>query len=783
MISALGYARRVGIAIGVLVAVVALGAAALIASIVYGTHAGVARPSGTLAGLGVWAPVRIVRDERGVAHIRAQNAHDLYFAQGYVTGSDRLFQIDLTRRYVLGRLSEMIGAPLLQVDERRRTLDVRTIVERQYAALPHDQQALVAAFADGINAAAQHEPIPPEYRALLFSFERWRPQDALVVGFATTLDLADDWNEVIARDRVISALGQRSVDAFFSLSDPRYDSPTIGGRHVHIPPLPALDGPRPIEHAAASNETPRADVLGSNEWVVGAARTATGRALLANDPHLDSSIPGIWHLDDLAAPGVHVAGATLAGIPGIVLGHNAHLAWGSTNGSVVAPRVYAEAFTGENTDTYRSGRTTRDAVVRVERFSVRFGPTIERRYLTTRHGFIVEDRGRIRHAVQWYNAQSTVSPLSAFYRLNRARSIADARSALAAYPGPVQNFVVADDRGQAFYTVAGFIPTNADWGLRVRDGAEDPPTALAGIPFARLPHSDITRNLVANNSNNLPYAAGYPYRMSPFYSPPYRAAEIARDLRSVHRPYTAEDFRAIAADTTSFAERDLARLCAAALRASGDDKNPRYRDAYSALAAFDGHMESSSRGATAAQKLRSLAQRDLINSLMPPGIADAYVSSGPAFVTVMRALRERPRGWFAHDDRDAFLRAEFKAALTLAGPEAFTTSYGEAYPVVTRHPLAAFGIPWWNAPRKLGTGGSYAPAVQTAVFGQSFRAVWDVGNWDAGGIDIPLGESGEPGSPHYTDLNERYIRHVLTPLPFSDAAVARATLNVLLLEP
>jgi penicillin amidase len=164
-----------------------------------------------------------------------------------------------------------------------------------------------------------------------------------------------------------------------------------------------------------------------------------------------------------------------------------------------------------------------------------------------------------------------------------------------------------------------------------------------------------------------------------------------------------------------------------------------------------------------------------MESLLPPQIASAYLAHGPSFVTLMRALRERPRGWFAGDDRDAFLREEFKAAVHVYGSaDVLAKPYGEAYASVTKHPLAAFGLQWWNGPRIPGSGGSYAPAVLTPTFSQSFRAVWDVGNWDAGGIDIPLGESGEPGSPHYTDLSKRYTKHELTPLPFSDAAITKA---------
>ena len=164
--------------------------------------------------------------------------------------------------------------------------------------------------------------------------------------------------------------------------------------------------------------------------------------------------------------------------------------------------------------------------------------------------------------------------------------------------------------------------------------------------------------------------------------------------------------------------------------------------------------------------------------------AASYLRIGPAFVTLLRALRQRPRGWFPHDDPDAFLVASVRSTVTLfGGRDAVTMPYGTAYPVVAEHPFNAFHFPFWNAPPFPGSGGSYAPAVQAIALGQSFRAVWDVGNWDAGGIDLPLGESGEPGSPYYKDRVAAWLHHDLTPLPFSDAAVAKAATATLTLAP
>lgn len=760
----------------------------LVAAALYGvwlgiaTWTGVARSSGEIRGLhGLGDSATIARDARGIPHIRAASIHDALFAEGYAVGSDRLFQIDVTRRYVLGRLSELLGNGVLSLDERQRSVDARGIADAAYAQLDPVQRGLLQSFADGINAAATHEATPPEYRALFLAFEPWRPQDALVVGFATVLDLTDGWYDVLARDTVTRAAGKQAVATWYSLTDPAFDTPTAGGAPVKLAALPPFAA-APAPRAAAAAPRDARDTAGSNAWVAGAARTATGRALLANDPHLRRTMPGIWYLVEMSAPGLHVAGATLAGVPGVILGHNARLAWAATNGDVAGVRVFTERFTSDGGAMYRAGSGTLTARVRNEIFKVRFGANRTHRYLATRHGFVVEDGGVVRHAVQWDAAERPRSPIETFIALDRAASIEDAQQALARYPGPTQNFLLADVSGRAAYVLAGTIPADPAWGLRALDGTTTPPAPLPAVARDRLPHVVASRDAVVVNANNVPYGNGYPLRLSPSYTPPYRAAEIARRLRG-GAAYSVEAFRAIQADTVSVGDAELARAVVAALRRARADRDPELKPAFDALVAFDGRFDPDSRGATVAQRVRSQTIADLVALHLPASVGSAYLQNGPGFVTLLRALRERPKGWFPRNDSDAFLIAAVRSSVKRFGRDAIAARYGDAYAVNPLHTLSGFGFGFWNGPRLPGAGGSFAPAVQGPLLGQSFRAVWDVGAWDAGGIDIPLGESGEPASPHYADLAVLWPQHVLTPLPFSEAAVARAARSTLVLRP
>jgi penicillin amidase len=750
-----------------------------------GVWSGGREPVGTVRAAGLSAPVEILRDARGVPHVRAGSEADAYFAEGYLQGAERLFQLDLNRRSVTGRLAEVFGALALRRDEAARAYDIGGIVAGEMRALTARQRGLLEAFAGGVNAAIAARPLPPEFRLLGYRPEPWTARDSLIAGFATVLSLTDDWNAVAARADVIAAVGPGARDGLFSITDPRYDVPLAPRRPAPVPPLPPLSvryagDPSPLAAAATARSR---EGLGSNDMVAGAGLTATHRALLANDPHLDLNMPGAWYLVDLAAPGLHVAGATLPGTPGVILGHNEHLAWGATNGTVTTVRVYRERFESASSDRYRTNGAWVSAEHRIERFGVRFGPTVTRDYLRTRHGFVFEDEGPVKLAAAWTADLDRRSGFATFDGLDRAGSAAQAFAVLAGYPGPPQNFVVADDRGIAGYALAGEIPLDDAWGLAERDGTRGAAPAVRTVPFAELPHVAPARDAFAVTANNRTYGSGYPYRLTATFAPPYRAAEITRDL--ARRPYGVGTFASVQADVASLPEGELARAAAQALRRARG-LAPDMLRAQAALAAFDGRFGSGSRGATYAWALRLSAVARLVRLHMAPALGKRYLydNAGEAFEAVLRMLRERPHGWVPRDDFDGFLVDATRDALAfLRGRNQLDAPWSAAGERIALHPLAAFGLSAWNGTPFPGLGDAYSPHAQTPTVTQSFRAVWDVGNWDAGGIVIPQGESGEPGSPHYRDAAPLWLAQQLAPLPFSDQAVKRAARTTLELRP
>ncbi len=681
-----------------------------------GMHAH-ARYTGTISGLPLRAPVAILRDDRGVPHIIASNDHDLFFAEGYAEGSDRLFQMDLLRRFVLGDLSEVFGKSALSSDEGERAIPVRQIVQEQWRQLDLPTRKTLGAFSDGVNAAMEREPLPVEFRILAYRPAPWTPEDSLAVGMATVLDLIDDWNAVASRNAAYRAGGAALLGARFPLTDPCYDAPVLQGL------AGMASGPACRGHVASllrELRDPRPPI-GSNEWAVGANHVHDGHALLANDPHLGLQIPGPWYLVDLHAPDLHAAGATFAGNPGVVLGHNERVAWGATDGTVTSISVFMPP---EHLDPH---------FWQTERFAVRFGGTATKQYyrtprlfaLTTRHGDFV--------LVRWSAYDEPIAPAPTFLYLDRASSIDQALAILRRYPGPTMNFTLADASGRAAYLLAGEIPNDpvrARWFHPSSDLAAGYPM----FPASRLPYVAPSRNAVLWTANNKVYGNTYPLALSPQFAPPYRAYRIAQLLRARHT-YDVAYFTQMQMDVLSLSERELARDLAAPMRAI----DPGLANA---LGSWDGEMDGDSSTATVVEGLRAQLTRN-------------HTARVP---TLLETIKHT----------DAVLHG-------ISVPSPAPWSIAGAVPVA--HPLSNLGISLLDGTTFPGYGDALTVHVQYSGYSQSFRAVWEVSNWDAGGITLPQGESGQPGSGHYIDQAGAWTAGRLWPLPFSDAAVQSTALQ------
>lgn len=686
-----------------------------------------AKTDGTLGGMQVDRPVLIYRDARYVPHIRAAGERDGFFAEGFAEGSDRLFQMDLVRRYIFGRLAEVLAPVYLATDERMRTLDARDIVERQWRALPQRERNDLQAFSDGVNAAIRTQPLPIEFRALFYEPARWTPQDSLAVALAVCASIGESADDVRARDALWRELGPHRFAQVLPLSDRRYDV-TIAGIPQARPGSPGI-----ALAWRAGHQTGRMHA-GSNAWAAGADRSTDGNALLANDPHLSIGIPDLWYAVEMRTPSFHVAGVTIPGIPGVVLGHNEHLAWGSTNAIATTLSVY------------RAGRLSRGAW-RTEVFHLRFGKDVRVRYYRAAHEFGGEP-GVPQTLVRWPPYDRAQNTLTTILALDRAQTIEGALRVISAYGGPPQNFLIADDRGRAAYHLAGAIPADPAWGRYVHP-ARDLGRRYAPIAFDRLPSIAPSRSALAVSANNKMYDSSYPYRLSAMFAPPYRAYRIAQLLRARSR-YDAAYFERMQLDTVSVADASFARHVAAYANA-----HPGYlpQPILRALTHWSGSFSAQSRGAGVEHALRAAAESI---SVSPYEAIEAMRSRSPP--------------------------PQYLAALREASPNP-REAWSKAGEVQVLHPFGMIGFPFLNGAPLPGNGDEYTIRVQTQRLSQSFRAVWEPGHWERGGLSLPAGESGEIGSGHYDDLRAAWIRGELAPMPFSDASVTNSARAVLRLLP
>lgn len=724
------------IALALLIALVTM-VGAYVANVELGLHEAAAT-QGDASLPGLYAPVTIVRDRRDIPHIRAANEHDLYFAEGYVEGSDRLFQLDLSRRYAYGRLAEVLGPKALALDKVQRAVDIDGIAERQLRALaPPDREAIVA-FSKGVNAAAAIQPLPVEFRMLLYRPAPWSAKDSLAVSVLASLELADSWHSVFARDLVWRERGPRCFDTLLPLSDARYDV-TIDGGHARQRARVLKQNCAEWVMAAGPQHNP----IGSNAWAAGALRSVDGHALVANDPHVELSIPGIWYLVDVASPGMHAAGATIPGIPGVILGHNERLAWASTN---------AEMAT---TSVFEAGRLHKASWV-LERFRVRFSRDATAAYYRTSRDFSVNNDNDYAAIalVRWPIYAQVRSTIATVLALDRARDVSDALRILSNYRGSPQNFILADSSGRIAYHTAGLVPGDPAWGRYVHR-ARDLRKSYAPVAFTQFPAKAPARDAILVSANNKPYGSDYPYRLAAQFEPPYRAYRIAELLHS-RAGYDAAYFARMQLDTLSPIDLEIARDVVELTRAHSAEEAG--TQALALLKRWDGRFAPDSQAAALEHALRLTLTEEV-----------------PAFGAQLGELRER----FGARARDIAL--DVRGALPFAFYD--LRAWRDAGGVPIEHPLAPLNFAFLNGGWLPGAGDEDTIHLQEPGFAQGFRAVWDVGDWDRGGITIPSGESGEPSSEHYTDLTRAWIDGRLEPLPFTRAAIRQEAGDTLVLRP
>ncbi|MEE8337670.1 MAG: penicillin acylase family protein [Dehalococcoidia bacterium] len=747
---------------------------------------------------GVDAPVEIRRDRAGVPHVFAESDEDALFGQGFVQAQDRLFQMDGMRRLAGGRLAEVAGPGSLESDRFMRRLGLADRAADDLRRAGDHERRLLEAHARGVNAAVLSLPaLPPEFAVLGEAPEPWHPEHSLLLGRLLVFTFAGNWDTELIRERLLEELGpERAAEI-----DHVY--PADAATAAAVSHLPAAD--RLLRAYSSAQQAGLLSGPASNAWAVAGTRTASGSPLLASDPHLQSQLPGLFHVSHIRGEAIDAIGAGIAGIPGIAIGHNGHIAWGLTAGAADVSDCYVETVDpGDPTryltpDGWTTGRT------RIERIAVQGGETVEERVLETRHGPIVGPAlpGEDRAVALRSTALEEGEIASAFLGIVQAKDGDAFEQALDRWPGASFNFVWASRdggrEGSIGYRLVGRVPRREHGhGLLPQDGARSPGRAEPLGP-RELPRLIDPPEGAVVSSNNAP---GSEIELGEEWFEPWRAERI-RELLDARDGHDVASMQAIQLDRRS---RPLELLRDLLLEAEAIDG----AEVAALLAEWDGQVGAESAAAAVLELTYIELARVLVTRVAGRG-APAVLGNGVNRVVptssfhyrlqgpLLDALRTLREPWVQDAaDRARVLRSAASEALvrlrSRLGDGVEGWSWGAMHGLRLGHPLRAVPVlgrrfsrgpyPYGGDVNTVNTGGfSVWHGLDRQGYAAAYRQVIDLGDLDASVFQLPAGNAGIPGHPHYDDCIDEYLDGRYRPLAYTREAVERRTEHVLELVP
>lgn len=762
------------------------------------THATLPILDGTISQPGLSSRVEILRDARGVPHIRAQSMADALFAQGYVTAQDRLWQMDLSRRNAEGELSEVFGDRTLRFDVESRTLGFPQVAAAALADLSSDERRLLGSYTRGVNAfiASHLDRLPVEFLLLRYQPQPWREVDSVAVALNLASALSQTWESDLMREHIAAKLGKElSSDVFpdhsaldvpvAEVSASTHQGPKTAG--THLCREAAVDNLLAEGLLPAGMETPAG--VGSNNWVVNGSHTKSGKPLLANDPHLGHSIPSVWYMVHLKAPELDVTGVSLPGLPLVIIGHNEHIAWGATNAAPDVQDLYVESFNFRDPRKYLHNGQWVVADVRDESIKVRNQRDYQFTVIVTRHGPVISHDGDRDLALQW----TLLSPHAVrlpFLRINQARNWQEFTTALRDFHVPMQNYVYADAEGNIGFYAAGLVPIRKRGdGAVPMPGSTDDYDWTGFIPFEALPHSFNPSSGMIATANGRIVPDNYPYFITSRWDAPFRTARIFQLLRA-GASFTASDMLRIQTDVISVEDMWLDKQ----LLAAAGKQPPSSPDAQYALEAIK-DWDGQARADSAATLVLEVTRHALLARILKPKLGgDLSGYHWPMSTTFLQnVLDQNLTRWLPPGDTDFTMTLMKSLEEGVRQIPALVHSqnhsawrWGDTIPLTFHHHLSA-GLPFLR--RWLDVGPFPQPGTGTTVkqttpyLGPSMRMVVDFSDLDQSMQNITLGESGQVFSPYYRDQVSAWYEGNSFPMLFSDAAVEKGAVHKLVLEP
>jgi penicillin G amidase len=753
--------------------------------------------------------VKIRRDERGIPYIDAANEEDLFFAQGYATASDRLWQMDFLRRTARGELAEIFGPAALEVDKLHRIYGFRNIAEELLENASTQTRKVLEAYARGVNFFINNcDPasLPLEFRVLRYQPRDWTPADSLALGklFAEKLsfsadvdllralmsDLSDEtFNDLLPETSPLDVVpdGQRK-----SATQPQASRQRRQFSQSEIALL--TQGLQAILQARAA--TGGDGQVGSNSWVINGELSMSGKPMLASDPHLPATSPSIWHITHLSTKEFRVCGVSVPGVPGVMIGHNEWIAWGITNMCPDVQDLYIERFDANDSSMYQTPTGLRKAELRVEEIAVRnpssATETARFNVKTTRHGPVIFENGSTALALRWTALDTDIIDLDTFLAINRARNWNDFVAALSNYGGPPQNFTYADSAGHIGFYGAGRIPVRQTGdGSVPYDGTTDDGEWVGFVPFEELPHVFDPPNGFVVMANQRVVSADYPHLLTHNWRVPYRAHRIKTLIEEqvkAKQKLSVDDFLSIQGDSYSYPDAlfavEVAELAKPLISSSEE-----WRQISETFKEWDGFSSAESSVMPLASEMRKVFRRHILTGKLGVDRASFYEWRNEAtFIDTL--ITERPPHWLPEgfESYESLVLECYREAVNtlekLMGPDSKQWAWGRLAEVRFPHPLEKLG-PAGSAfalsSRSQNTGGSM-PTVN-AGSRVSMRFIVDTGDWDSTRLCLPLGESGDPSSEHRDDQMDEWYNVAPRVIPFNEPSIASASRSVLEMNP
>jgi penicillin amidase len=748
--------------------------------------------SNSLKLKGLRGKVTIQYDENRIPHIFAENDHDLYYAQGYVTAQERLWQMDIQTRSAAGRLSEVVGAKALGVDRYHRRMGMVYGAENTLRGLMKDpaMNVVINAYMEGVNAYIhQLSPrnYPIEFKLLNYAPEEWKPINSAFLLKLMSETLSGGSNE-LAMTNVLNKFGAKVTNDLFP-DYPMHEDPIIPvGTKWNFKPLPIPQPPASFKAQliAGMKTKDRVEGIGSNNWAISGSKTATGFPILANDPHLDLTYPSIWYQVQLSAPGVNVYGVSLPGAPCVIIGYNQKISWGVTNVDADILDWYQVKFKDSSKNEYWYNNKWNKVTKRVEVIKVRGQKDIIDTVLYTIHGPVVYDNAGIAkggrenvpvgNALRWV-AHDESDEFKTFYLLNRGKNYADYREALRYFSAPAQNFVFASADNDIAITPNGKLPLKyKDQGKFILDGS-DPANDWHGfIPFEQNPTVKNPPRGFVSSANQSSTDPTYPYYISWQFAPYERGKRINDCLRGMQKA-TIDSMRVLQTDSYSIRAQDMLPAMLKNLDASKLDDTQ--LAALKELKKWNRDYSTNSIGASIFNTWSNRFYRLVWNDNFGD---EKTLLNFPSWDKTEELLIKEPNSVWFDDKRTPvketttdILNRSFIVALDELtrehGKLGAAWAWGKIKPFEVRHLASLEGFGSGNF--ESGGIGSTINALADG-HGPSWRMVVQMGPQTKGYGILPGGQSGNPGSFFYDDMLQIWKEGKLKELLFLNSATEKS---------